>query len=189
MEGAIATYTHLLDRFEDSTLAETQEDIFRTWLNRGITYGTLEQKERELEDYDRVITGGIDSDNEVIANIVSSAMLNKAAVLHSDERFEEALLIQDQLLERFEKNPGFVEARTHSKALANKARTLEKTGRLDEALTLFRSVIRRYNRSDVQEIQKTVANARLLIKAALSESKERAAQTSGVASDDHSARD
>ncbi|WP_428739943.1 hypothetical protein, partial [Sulfurimonas sp.] len=81
--------------------ATSQQEKIDGLFAKGVTLGTLERSEEEIEVYDQVIKEFRGSKNEVLLEQVAKAMVNKGVRLGTLERSEEAIEVYDQVIKEF----------------------------------------------------------------------------------------
>ena len=112
-------------------------------------------------------TGRLHGDTQEPVERTVTALLDRAATLHSQNRTEDALAVYDELVSQFGKSEKPALLELVALALINKGTTFGRLSRLEDALVAYEEVVRRFGDSDAPALLETVAMA-LLNKGAVS---------------------
>lgn len=77
------------------------EDIAKTMFAIAIAHGDLDERDKEIETYDKIEAAYKDSDNPVVREHVAMALVNKGIRLEHAEKLKESLAAHEEVINRY----------------------------------------------------------------------------------------
>ena len=124
----------------------TPKEAARYTLNRGTLLEEIGEPQKAIEAFDEVIRRFKGASDPELREAVANAMFNKAGSLAAERRYEEAIQVYDEMIERYTEP----EMRSRvTAAMINEAGVLAKLGRTEAALKFADELFTRYK--DVED--------------------------------------
>jgi tetratricopeptide (TPR) repeat protein len=164
LPDAIACYDEVIRRFSSVTEVAIEAELSYCMLDRAWLLGDLGRHDEEIAGCNALVTRYGNNHLLEVSHDIVSALTTKHQAHRDLEEFEKAVEACDDLIRRYEFDPGDGIMERVARTMIRRANYLNKLGRGDEELAGYDTVSRLYGHSDDPEVRIHAAKA-LMFKA------------------------
>ena len=173
---ALACYDDMIRRFAPVTEGAIERVVSRVMLNRAWLAADLGRADEEMAGYDALVARYGENHLLSVSHTIIDALTGKHQCYRDQEEFEKAIEACDEIIRRYQFDPGEDIAERVARTMIRRANYLNKLGRSDEEFAAYDQVSQMFGHFEEQEVRLHAAKALMFKAVSLNDADQGAAE-------------